>query len=989
MAADFNLSNQYISASFDNLMQNSGSIPVNGLGTEISNLTVTSSFATTASYAINSANQVSASYADRAGIADAVSGSNVVGNVATASFALTASVVTGTVTSASYAISASQAELANNATNATNATSASHALASNTSISASHALNSDNSISSSYALTATSASHALVADLAADANDLIVGVKNTLGVTITKGQTLHATGVTGQNIDVITASNATGNMPAIGLALADINAGASGNAIISGKIIGINTTGFTAGNNVYVGVDGALTATKPTGSALIQNIGVVGKVDSSDGELVVLGSGRSNDLPNISQGYLWVGNGDSVATAVTSQSLWTGKDISVNSITASGATFTSASIGYLRTVTGSATIIGDEYIILNADSPTKRFAGIKVYDSGSSLTGSFEWDSVDDNWIQVETGGESAGMLTGISGSKGSEVYPTLNTIIKGTGNHTVQDSIITDNGTQVTVAGIMSASAFVGDGSGLTNISAPTATSASYAVSASFAQTASYVTPLVQDVIVTGSVTISGSSGYELTTQGDVNFNLTQPGNNQTVQVISAPGFTGTAGVNNGKTITINELVYQNFPAFGATYENSYMFSQWDGFGYNYGMDFSVGASRINALVIASGSGTNAQRSAAFSTLNDTNASNTPEGDAVARYYGRTMELGQYNSETIAIGNNIVVPQGYTTANTHLTAEDKVIIGSTVGTSYPYKGVTRSFQAGAKPTKDIEFYYTGSTSFIQSGSAVKPAVQITGSLQITGSGLNKSTIVGNLKQSFPSPGNNNSVGLYELTGTNTIDSKTYTNKNFFLADFNSFGEQFRDYFSLEYYDGFGYNYGSELNINGIKSRLATVASGSGGFASRQAEISTIDDGDGTGTVAMSAGDQVDLKLVAGNKGISVTGSVHSEINALSIASNTASLDCQDGDMFTLTLVSGSNTHLNASNIRAGQTISLKVLQPSTATDSYGTMTFESEFKFAGGTSPTITAASGSTDILTFQSYDASSLFTTAVQNLS
>lgn len=87
--------------------------------------------------------------------------------------------------------------------------------------------------------------------------------------------------------------------------------------------------------------------------------------------------------------------------------------------------------------------------------------------------------------------------------------------------------------------------------------------------------------------------------------------------------------------------------------------------------------------------------------------------------------------------------------------------------------------------------------------------------------------------------------------------------------------------------------------------------------------------------------------------------------------------------------MFTLTLVSGSNTHLNASNIQAGQTISLKVLQPSTATDSYGTMTFEPEFAFAGGTAPTITAASGSTDILTFQSYDASSLFGTAVQNLS
>ena len=128
-------------------------------------------------------------------------------------------------------------------------------------------------------------------------------------------------------------------------------------------------------------------------------------------------------------------------------------------ITAASATFQSASIGYLQTVTGSATIIGSQYVVLNADSPTNRFAGIKVYDSGSGLTGSFEWDSVDDNWIQVETGGSSAGMLTGLSGSKGSEAYPSNNTLLKGTGNHTVQDSIITDNGTTVTVAGGLASS--------------------------------------------------------------------------------------------------------------------------------------------------------------------------------------------------------------------------------------------------------------------------------------------------------------------------------------------------------------------------------------------------------------------------------------------------------------------------------------------------------------------------------------------------
>ncbi len=342
-------------------------------------------------------------------------------------------------------------------------------------------------------------------------------------------------------------------------------------------------------------------------------------------------------------------------------------------------------------------------------------------------------------------------------------------------------------------------------------------------------------------------------------------------------------------------------------------------------------------------------------------------------------------MELGIYNSETIVAGNNLQSPPGYTTANMHLTAEDNILIGSTADTSYTYKGVTRSFNNG-KPTKDISLFYTGSTSFIQSGSTAKPAVQITGSLQITGSGLNSSTIIGNLKQSFPSPGNNQSVGLVELSGTNTIASKTYTNKNFFLADFNSFGEQFRDYFSIEYYDGFGYNYGSEFNINGVKSRIATIASGSGSFLTRQAEISTIDDGDGTGTVQMSAGDQVDLKLVAGNKGISVTGAVKSNITALAIASTTASMDCQDGDMFSLTLANGVDTHLDATNVQAGQTISLKVTNNATGA---GTLSFAPDFKFAGGTAPTVTAATSAKDIITFQSFDGTTLDGTAVLNLS
>lgn len=124
------------------------------------------------------------------------------------------------------------------------------------------------------------------------------------------------------------------------------------------------------------------------------------------------------------------------------------------SITASSAIFanlvaTSASIGYLQTVTGSAVIIGEEFIILNADTPTARYAGLIVYDSGSGspATASFEWDGLTDNWIVMEETGKTAVILTGPTGSRGSEALPTLNVLQKGGGHHQLVNSSITDNG--------------------------------------------------------------------------------------------------------------------------------------------------------------------------------------------------------------------------------------------------------------------------------------------------------------------------------------------------------------------------------------------------------------------------------------------------------------------------------------------------------------------------------------------------------------
>ena len=152
-------------------------------------------------------------------------------------------------------------------------------------------------------------------------------------------------------------------------------------------------------------------------------------------------------------------------------------DISATNITASNATFTSASIGFLQTITGSAVIIGDEFVVLNANTPTLRYSGLQVYDSGSAATASFEWDGQQDIWIQVDETGLSGVMLTGDKGTKGAELFPTLNTLQKGNGDSTLSNSSITDDGTLVTInanvsaSGYVSASAFIGDGSQITGL--------------------------------------------------------------------------------------------------------------------------------------------------------------------------------------------------------------------------------------------------------------------------------------------------------------------------------------------------------------------------------------------------------------------------------------------------------------------------------------------------------------------------------------
>ena len=134
---------------------------------------------------------------------------------------------------------------------------------------------------------------------------------NNTGSTITKGSAVYVSGHTTETQVADADNTSAASMPAFGIVSDDIANGATGTIVIGGEVSGINTSSFSVGDELFVGTAGALTATKPTGTALIQKIAKVTKAAAS-GELLVTGAGRSNDLPNLPDGNIWIGDASGV-----------------------------------------------------------------------------------------------------------------------------------------------------------------------------------------------------------------------------------------------------------------------------------------------------------------------------------------------------------------------------------------------------------------------------------------------------------------------------------------------------------------------------------------------------------------------------------------------------------------------------------------------------------------------------------------------------
>jgi len=270
---------------------------------------------------------------------------------------------------------------------------------------------------------------------------LIYICKNATGSTIAAGKIVYVSGfnTASSTIEISLADNSSAStMPAFGFTMESIAAGATGKVLQQGQLENLNTDTIAEGTILYVGTSGNWSTTKPTGTALIQNIGKVLRDDASSGIIHVGGSGRSNDIPNLANGKAWIGNASGVPTETTLATSATTD--TTNAANIADGTVSNTEFQYINSLTSNA------QTQLDAKQATLTFGiantnAVKI-DSADAASG--EYAKLTASGIESKSFAEVKTDLslnnvenTAISTFAGSTNITTLGTVATGTWNST------------------------------------------------------------------------------------------------------------------------------------------------------------------------------------------------------------------------------------------------------------------------------------------------------------------------------------------------------------------------------------------------------------------------------------------------------------------------------------------------------------------------------------------------------------------------
>jgi hypothetical protein len=199
--------------------------------------------------------------------------------------------------------------------------------------------------------------------------------KNDQGGQITKGQVVYIKGLAGDGTTPTVAladADDSAKMPAFGLAFNTANDQAEIQIVSFGNLGGLDTSGFTVGDTLFVGTTaGALASAKPTGeTSLLQNIGRVIRSNNGAGVIMVGGAGRSAATPNLNQDKIFLGNASNQAVSTALSTIGLSK---LNNDSGFISDITSESLNDLSDVSFTAGAGIDNYVL--------------KYDNGTSTWG--------------------------------------------------------------------------------------------------------------------------------------------------------------------------------------------------------------------------------------------------------------------------------------------------------------------------------------------------------------------------------------------------------------------------------------------------------------------------------------------------------------------------------------------------------------------------------------------------------------------------
>ena len=265
---------------------------------------------------------------------------------------------------------------------------------------------------------------------------------------LSKGEVVYISGISGNTTVVSKAdANDAAKMPAFGVVAADASINSSVTVYTFGRLSELDTSSFSEGDELFVSTTaGELTNTPPTGeSAALQKIAKVTRSDNSAGSIFIMGAGRSNAVPNLDDGDIFIGNGSNQAISSSLNTLIDSRLSSGNVATIE--TSGNITVGGDLTVSGSTTTLNtatldveDINITVNAGSGdtsgTADGAGITIQDAVNSTTdATILWDQTNSEFDFSHNINITGGLTTSAASDLNSDINISGTVSLDGTAN--------------------------------------------------------------------------------------------------------------------------------------------------------------------------------------------------------------------------------------------------------------------------------------------------------------------------------------------------------------------------------------------------------------------------------------------------------------------------------------------------------------------------------------------------------------------------